>query len=69
MRLSPLLLVALFAPLGCNRGAPPANSGANPANGPIVVKVVRPAQKPVRWAIEQPASVMPLESKIGRAHV
>ncbi len=62
MRLSPLLLVAVFAPLGCNRGAQTANGGANPAGGPTVVKVVRPAQKPVRWAIEQPASVLPLES-------
>jgi RND family efflux transporter MFP subunit len=26
------------------------------------VKVVRPAQKPVKWSIEQPASVQPLES-------
>ena len=52
MRLSPLLLVALFAPLGCNRSVQPASGGANPAGGPTVVKVARPAQKPVRWAIE-----------------
>lgn len=62
MRASPLLLLALVAPFGCNRSAPPAAGGANPAGTPTVVKVVRPAQKPVRWAIEQPASVMPLES-------
>ncbi|QJW99307.1 efflux RND transporter periplasmic adaptor subunit [Frigoriglobus tundricola] len=61
MRTAPLLVLALVAPAGCHRGAAPA-TGANPAGGPTVVKVTRPAQKPVRWAIEQPASVQPLES-------
>src|SRR5438309_152956 len=60
MRAAPLLVLALVAPVGCNREAAPA-TGANPAGGPTVVKVVRPAKKPVRWAIEQPASVQPLE--------
>src|SRR5882762_4439230 len=46
MRASPLLFVAVFVPLGCNRGAAPAPGGANPAGTPTVVKVARPAQKP-----------------------
>ena len=64
MRTAPLVVLALAAPLGfgCNRSAPPAHGGANPAGGPAVVKVAKPAQKPVKWAIEQPASVHPLEA-------
>ena len=62
MRAPPLLLLVAFVPLGCNRSAPPAAGGATPAGAPPVVKVTRPAQKPVKWAIEQPASVLPLES-------
>jgi RND family efflux transporter MFP subunit len=63
MSTSRLLLLVLAAPVGfgCNRSAPPAPS-ANPASGPPVVKVAKPAQKPVKWVIEQPASVQPLES-------
>ncbi len=59
MRACALLLLALVA-FGCNRNAP--QGGANPASGPPVVKVTRPAQQPVRWVIEQPASVQPLEA-------
>jgi RND family efflux transporter MFP subunit len=56
-----LLLTLVLIALGCNRSAPPAQGG-KAAPGPAVVKVARPAQKPVRWAIEQPASVQPLEA-------
>src|SRR5262245_48535789 len=56
-----LLTVAALAPLGCNRAPAPASGGANQPSGPPVVKVTRPAQKPVRWTIEQPATVLPLE--------
>ena len=51
-----LILAALGAMVGCNRSDQP-KAGANPTSGPPVVKVSRPAQKPVKWAIEQPASV------------
>lgn len=63
MRAPSLLIVALLVPVGfgCNRGGQPAG-GANPANAPPVVKVARATQKPVKWAIEQPASVQPLEA-------
>src|SRR5687768_1169622 len=56
-----LVAVALVALIGCTKSDQP-KSGANPTNAPPVVKVSRPAQKPVKWAIEQPASVHPLES-------
>src|SRR5438045_7985598 len=59
MRTLPLLLAV--AVVGCNKSGQP-DHGANPAAGPPVVKVTRPAQKPVKWAIEQPASVQPLEA-------
>lgn len=61
MRVS-LLLLAVLAPLGCNRSNPTAPGGANPAAGPPLVKVAKPATKPVKWAIEQPATVQPLET-------
>ena len=61
MRTSTLILAALVAVAGCNKSDQP-KTGANPTTGPAVVKVSRPAQKPVKWAIEQPASVQPLES-------
>lgn len=61
MRASVPVLLALVAAVGCNKSDPP-KTGANPAGGPLVVKVSRPARKPVKWAIEQPASVQPLES-------
>ncbi len=61
MRAVPLTLAVLVAVVGCNKSGTPA-PGANPAGGPPVVKVTRPAQKPVKWAIEQPASVLPLEA-------
>jgi HlyD family secretion protein len=61
MRASPLVLAALVAVMGCNKSDQP-KSGANPTSGPPVVKVSRPAQKPVKWAIEQPASVQPFEA-------
>jgi RND family efflux transporter MFP subunit len=56
-----LLLMLVCIVLGCNRSAPPAQGG-KAAAGPAVVKVARPAQKPLRWVVEQPASVQPLES-------
>jgi RND family efflux transporter MFP subunit len=61
MRLS-ALAVALVATLGCGKNNHPGGGGANPAAGPTVVKVSRPARKPVKWAIEQPASVQPLQA-------
>ncbi|MBN9122937.1 MAG: hypothetical protein J0I06_28005, partial [Planctomycetes bacterium] len=62
MRVSSLVLVALAAAPGCNRSAQP-KAGAGPVGGgAVVVKVSRPAQKPVQWTIEQPASVHPLEA-------
>lgn len=54
-----LLLLAL-APVGCNRSAPPAAGGG--AAGPPLVKVAKPATRAVKWAIEQPATVLPLET-------
>ncbi len=57
-----LLLVAVFALLGCNRSPTPAPGGAAAPAGPPLVKVAKPARKLVKWSIEQPASVMPLES-------
>ncbi len=57
-----LLLVGVFTLLGCNRSTPSTPGGANAPAGLPLVKVVKPTQKPVKWAIEQPASVMPLET-------
>ncbi|MBY0458733.1 MAG: efflux RND transporter periplasmic adaptor subunit [Gemmataceae bacterium] len=59
-----LLVVLAVLPFGCNKSAPPApNPGpANQPAAPSLVKVARPATKPVKWAIEQPATVQPLES-------
>jgi multidrug resistance efflux pump len=57
----PFVLVLVVA-VGCNRAAAPGPGSANPASGPPVVKVAQPAQKPVKWVIDQPASVQPLEA-------
>ncbi len=57
-----LLAVVVMIPVGCNRSAAPASGGANPTSGPAVVKIARPAKKAVRWTIEQPATVLPLEA-------
>jgi HlyD family secretion protein len=57
-----LLLTLALVMIGCNRSTPPGPSGAKAPAGPAVVKVTRPAQKPLRWVIEQPASVQPLEA-------
>ncbi len=57
-----LLLATVFALIGCNRSAPPAAGGPGAPAGPPLVKVTKSAQKPVKWAIEQPASVLPLEA-------
>jgi HlyD family secretion protein len=62
MRATAILLLATIAPLGCNRTAPPAAGGAHTPAATPVVKVVRPAQKPVKWAIEQPATIQALET-------
>ncbi|MDY3551193.1 efflux RND transporter periplasmic adaptor subunit [Gemmata sp. JC717] len=56
-----LLLLTASLPLGCHRSAPSAPWGSNQPAGPPLVKVVRPATRPVKWAIEQPATVQPLE--------
>lgn len=56
-----LLLLIVSLPLGCNRSAPSARGDANQPSGAPLVKVARPATKPVKWAIEQPATVQPLE--------
>ncbi|HEY1188837.1 MAG TPA: efflux RND transporter periplasmic adaptor subunit [Gemmata sp.] len=55
-------LLAVLTALGCNRPAPPAPGSANPTGGPPLVKVAKPATKPVKWAIVQPATVQPLET-------
>lgn len=57
----PLVLVVLL-PLGCGKSSSADKGGApNGAPGAPVVKVTKPANKPVRWAIEVPATVQPLQ--------
>jgi HlyD family secretion protein len=57
-----LLVVALLLPLGCGKSSTAEKGGAaNGAPAAPSVKVAKPAQKPVRWAIEVPASVQPLQ--------
>lgn len=61
MRATLLLLTTFVMAAGCKK--PESHGGgANPTAGPVVVKVSRPATKPVKWAIEQPASVHPLQA-------
>ena len=61
MRATLLSLTTLVLAIGCKK--PESHGGgANPSAGPVVVKVSRPATRPVKWAIEQPASVYPLQA-------
>lgn len=55
------LVLAVLLPLGCGKSVPSDKGTPNGAPAAPTVKVSKPARKPVRWAIEVPASVQPLE--------
>jgi RND family efflux transporter MFP subunit len=57
-----LVFVALIGPTGCNpsSSAVANRSGATPENS-LKVKVSSPKEQPLRWIVEQPGTVEPLE--------
>jgi HlyD family secretion protein len=55
------LVLAVLLPLGCGKSSTSDKGNPNGAPSAPTVKVSKPAQKPVRWAIEVPASVQPLQ--------
>src|SRR4051794_37888909 len=48
-------------PLGCTRAAHAPAAGAAPTAGAVAVKVTSPKSQPMRWTIEQPATLQPFE--------